>query len=57
MSVIANRIERLIDKLEDASYNHDWDLVDQTIRDLEILSEDLNSDFPMLGEDWEDDEI
>lgn len=44
---IPNRILETINKLEDSISYADWDIVEDTIKDLMFLHEELESDFPL----------
>lgn len=60
MNTIAIQLGRIIDELEMAVNDNDIDRVESLIKELEVLKEDMENDFPMLnsedafGADWED---
>ena len=54
MNTISEQLTRIVNQLEEAVNMNDWDTVEYSIKELEILKEDMESEFPMPNEDWED---
>jgi len=50
---IENKIKEVITMLEDAITSEDWDLVENSRKELTFLFEEIESSFPM--DEWEDD--
>lgn len=57
MNTISEQLNRIINQLEDAANDNDWDQVELLIKELEILKEDMETEFPIPNEDWEDDDL
>jgi hypothetical protein len=50
---ITDKLSDIISKLEDAVSYEDWDLVDDCVKELNFLYEELESSFPMDSFDEE----
>ena len=44
---ISNKLSKIIELLEDAISLEDWGIVEDAVRDLNYLYEDIESDFPL----------
>lgn len=57
MNTVSEQLSRIITQLEDAANDADWDQVEALIKELEILKEDMETEFPMPNEDWDEEEF
>lgn len=51
MLSISAKLEEMMVALEDAIHYGDWDIVEEVVKDIDILKEDLESEFHMPGAD------
>ena len=50
---VADKLSQIIDRLETAVSYEDWDIVEESIKELNFLYEEMESSFPMDGFDDE----
>ena len=56
MLSISAKLGEMMVALEDAIHYEDWDIVEEVVRDIDILKEDLESEFHMPGADLDFDD-
>jgi hypothetical protein len=56
MLSISAKLGEMMVALEDAIHYGDWDIVEEVVRDIDILKEDLESEFHMPGADLDFDD-